>query len=240
MSDDDPSPIHLVLAEAELELVPGALRDHRQVRAHADRQGVPVDGLVLDASDHHAALRAAADRGALDDVDRRGRPDIVHLWLLTVLESRACKAGHVRPWVHTRRDVLVEVDPETRLVKHYPRFLGLVRQLLAEGRVGPKDKALLSTREGVPLAEVLKARPDPVVVLDDTGEPTPPGDVADRVQGAGGGTLVVGGFPSGTFRAADALEGLSRLALPGGPLVAWAATGEVLAHVAARRVDGPD
>lgn len=237
---DGPSPIHLVLAEAELELVPEALHDHRQVLAHADRQGLSPAGLVLDASDHHAALRTASDRGALDDVDRRGRPDIVHLWLLTVLESRACKAGHIRPWVHTRHDVLVEIDPETRLVKHYPRFLGLVRQLLAEGRVGPTDKTLLSARDGVPLAEVLEARPDPVVVLDDTGESTPPATIADRVAGpdAGGGTLVVGGFPSGTFRAADALEGRPRLALPGGPLVAWAATGEVLAHVAARRVDG--
>lgn len=232
----DAVPIHLVLADAELELVPTALWDHRQVRAHAKREGLTPGDLVLDASDHHAALRAAGDRGAIDETDRRGRPDIVHHWLLTVLESRACKAGLVRPWVHARDDVWIVVDPKTRLVKHYPRFLGLARQLLEEGEVGPKGRALLAADRGVPLADAMEELPEPRLVLDDAGEPTPPARIADRV--ADGGTLVVGGFPSGTFRAADALEGLPRSALPGGPLVAWSATGEVLAHAAAGRLDG--
>lgn len=219
--------LHLVLADAELEPVPEALRDHPQVRAHAEKEGVDPTAMVLDATHHHAAMQD------LDEGDRRGRPDIVHLWLLTVLESRACTAGLVRPWVHTRQDAWIAVDPETRLPKHLVRFEGLMRQLLTEGRVGPKDKDLLSLEEDVPLGEALADLPEPVVVLDPEADPVPPARlVADL---GGDATLVVGGFPSGTYR--SKLSG-RRVALPGGAQLAWTATGEVVAHVASQRIDG--
>lgn len=240
-----PHPVlHLVLADAELEMVPPEVRDHPQVRAHARREDVRPGDLLLDSAHHHAAL------SDLDDADRRGRPDIVHFWLLTVLESRAGKAGLVRLWLHTRGDLWVEVDPKTRLVKNLHRFQGLARQLLTEHRVGPKDRDLLHGRPDTPLADGLKTLPDPKTALDDAADQeVAPADLLDRFAPASGdgsegppkGTVVMGGFPRGPYRSADALQGLDRVALPGGPGLVWAVAGEVVAQVAARWLDAaPD
>lgn len=219
--------IDLVLADAELETVPEAIRDHPQVTADARKRDLDPAAMLLDSSRHHAAMQD------LPEGDRRGRADIVHLALLVALESRAAKAGRVRPWVHTRDDRLVTVDPETRLPKQLHRFTGLMRQLLSSGRVGPKDRDLMVTEPDRSLAEVVADRGDPVVVMDADGEPATQDGIVEAV---GDGTVVVGAFPSGGYR--SDLPDAPRLALGGEPLMAWAVAGEVVAGIARRRIDG--
>lgn len=222
-------PLHLVLAEAEVEPVPEAVRDHAQVRAVAGERGRDPGELVLDASDHHDAL------GELPDGERRGRPDIAHFCLLLALDSPLNQAGGLETTVHCRGDRVVTVDPETRLIRHYPRFLGLLSQLFREGAVpAGRDPPLLDLEEDRPLEAVLGEAPDPVVVLDPDGEASSPRAAAGAL-GTGDGTLVVGGFPKGTFQADVESAADEVLSLGEEPLMAWTVVSEVLAHAGEHR-----
>ncbi len=123
--------MELLLAEAPLETVPRELWGHPTVYKVARRRGKPPGGILLDSSLHHQAMRRLADR------ERRGRPDIVHVTLLCVLEHPLAASGRVRVYIHTYGDYLIEVRPGTRLPRNYLRFTGLIEQLFDTGSVPP-------------------------------------------------------------------------------------------------------
>ena len=100
----------LLLVDAELELVPPKLTGHQQVVQSAKRVGASPSKMLLDSSLHYAALRHAPDG------ERRGRPDLVHFFLLTVLESIPNRLGQVRVMVHTRHDDLIRIGSVTEQV----------------------------------------------------------------------------------------------------------------------------
>jgi rRNA pseudouridine-1189 N-methylase Emg1 (Nep1/Mra1 family) len=58
------------------------------------------------------------------------RPDIVHQCLLALLDSPLGKAGRLQVFIHTQRDILIEVNPQVRIPRTYKRFAGLMVQLL--------------------------------------------------------------------------------------------------------------
>jgi rRNA small subunit pseudouridine methyltransferase Nep1 len=132
--------LHLVIAEAELELVPKAILDHPAVVNHARRRGKRPDEILLDSTYHHAAIKK------LPDGERRGRPDIVHICLLNALESIASKEGKLRVYVHTRNDEVIYIRPETRIPRNYNRFVGLMESLFRD-RVVPRGLELLRIEE---------------------------------------------------------------------------------------------
>ncbi|ENN75316.1 ribosomal RNA small subunit methyltransferase NEP1 [Dendroctonus ponderosae] len=70
------------------------------------------------------------------------RPDITHQCLLMLLDSPLNRAGLLQVYVRTSNNVLIEINPQTRIPRTFKRFAGLMVQLLhkfsirAEG--GPK------------------------------------------------------------------------------------------------------
>jgi rRNA small subunit pseudouridine methyltransferase Nep1 len=54
------------------------------------------------------------------------RPDIIHQEIMAVLDSPLNKAGKVKLYVHTTKNVLIEVNPATRLPRTFKRFSGLM------------------------------------------------------------------------------------------------------------------
>ncbi|XP_029180324.1 ribosomal RNA small subunit methyltransferase NEP1-like [Acropora muricata] len=58
------------------------------------------------------------------------RPDIAHQCLLMLLDSPLNKAGLLQVYVHTERNVLIEINPHTRIPRTFDRFCGLMVQLL--------------------------------------------------------------------------------------------------------------
>jgi rRNA small subunit pseudouridine methyltransferase Nep1 len=58
------------------------------------------------------------------------RPDIVHQEIMAVLDSPLNKAGKCRLLVHTEKNVLIEINPKTRVPRTFKRFSGLMVQLL--------------------------------------------------------------------------------------------------------------
>lgn len=59
------------------------------------------------------------------------RPDICHQALLAILDSPLNKAGRLKAvYIHTCKNVLINVNPKIRLPRTFKRFCGLFAQLL--------------------------------------------------------------------------------------------------------------
>lgn len=213
----------LLLADAELERVPASIVGHPQVVQSARHAGTAAARMLLDSSLHYAAMRS------LPEGERRGRPDLVHFFLLTALESIPNKRGILRVLVHTRNDELLRIDPATRLIRNYNRFCGLIQKLLEEGKAGQPAPLLLMERRRSLSSVLEELHPDRSILLDADGRPVPAprifsGDDANRNILA-----IIGGFPSGSFRSRMP-EGVERISLHPDLLTVWTVASELLAH----------
>ena len=212
--------LHLVIADSELELVPKSIVEHPAVVNYARRRGKKPGEVILEGSYHHSALRK------LEDGERRGRPDIVHICLLNALESIANKEGKLRVYVHTRNDEVIYVKPETKLPRNYNRFLGLMESLF-KNRVVPKDLALLRIEKKTLGELVEEIAPDGVFVMHEEGELMKPRDFGKVLAGLENPLVIVGGFPHGDFR--SRVEG-RRVSLYREPLMAWTIVNEIVVN----------
>lgn len=94
---------------------------------------------LLNSDDHQNILR----KNKRDLADYR--PDITHQCLLSLLDSPLNKAGRLQIFIHTQRNVLIEVNPQTRIPRTFARFSGLMVQLLHKlsvRAVGSTEKLL--------------------------------------------------------------------------------------------------
>ena len=210
--------LHLVLAEAELELVPEAILDHPAVVNYAKRRGKKPEEVLLDSTYHHSALKK------LKDGDRRGRPDIVHVCLLNALESIANKEGLLRVYVHTRNDEVIYIKPETRIPRNYNRFVGLMESLF-KNRAVPEGLELLRIEEKSLEELIEEIKPDGVFVMHEGGEAKRPDEFGRTLAALQNPLVVVGAFPHGNFR--NGIPG-EKISLYKAPLMAWTVVNEVI------------
>lgn len=54
------------------------------------------------------------------------RPDIAHQCLLMLMDSPLNRAGLLQVYIHTEKNVLIEVNPQTRIPRTFKRFAGLM------------------------------------------------------------------------------------------------------------------
>ncbi|AEH24686.1 16S rRNA methyltransferase [Pyrococcus yayanosii] len=210
--------LHLIIADAELETVPESIRDHPAIVNYARRRKKRPERIILDSTYHHAALRN------LEDGERRGRPDIVHVCLLNALDSILNKEDRLRVYVHTRNDYVIYVDPETRLPRNYNRFIGLMESLFEKGAV-PEDLKLLRL-ERKTLGELIEEiNADAVFVMHENGNFMEPKHFGKLLTQFWKPVVVVGGFPHGDFR--SKIEGV-KVRLYKEPLMAWTIVNEVI------------
>jgi rRNA small subunit pseudouridine methyltransferase Nep1 len=104
----------VVLDKAPLEIA--KLGQHYQLLCSEEHAGL----LKKRLSGGRNAATTAADY----------RPDIVHQCLLTLLDSPLSRAGRLQVFIRTTKNVLIEVNPKTRIPRTYRRFAGLMVQLL--------------------------------------------------------------------------------------------------------------
>ncbi|KAF2760750.1 protein required for 18S rRNA maturation and 40S ribosome biogenesis [Pseudovirgaria hyperparasitica] len=118
-SDKDSQRLVVVLCNATLETYRAA--------HSASRHGGPVqpDKFTLLNSDDHIGVMRKMGR----DISE-ARPDITHQCLLTLLDSPINKAGKLQIYIHTNKNVLIEVNPTVRIPRTFKRFAGLMVQLL--------------------------------------------------------------------------------------------------------------
>ena len=68
------------------------------------------------------------------------RPDILHQQLMAVLDSPLNKAGKVdKIYIHTQKNVLIEVNTKCRIPRTFKRFSGLMVQLLHKLKIRSAD-----------------------------------------------------------------------------------------------------
>lgn len=91
------------------------------------------DFQLLNCDDHVGLMR----KHNKDPQDYR--PDIIHQELMAVLDSPLNKAGRVKVLVHTEKNVLIEINPKTRIPRTFKRFSGLMVQLLHRLKIRSSD-----------------------------------------------------------------------------------------------------
>ncbi len=218
--------LHLLLAEAGLELVPRELWGHPAVRSTARRRGRGPGEILLDVSLHGKAMVGLPSR------EKRGRPDIAHFCALLALGSLLNRHGLLRLHIHTFDGRVIGVAPHVRLPRNYNRFVGLIEQLLLTGRVPPGAEEPLLWVEPWGLEEAVeRIGPTRVFLLSERGARVSPSELARRVISERKPMVIVGCFQAGDFS-----EGVKRLAheavsISQFTLDAWTVTAKVLSAV---------
>eukprot|EP00105_Crassostrea_gigas_P005628 XP_011419286.1 PREDICTED: ribosomal RNA small subunit methyltransferase NEP1 [Crassostrea gigas] len=67
------------------------------------------------------------------------RPDITHQCLLMLMDSPLNRAGLLQVYIHTEKNVLIEINPQTRIPRTFDRFCGLMVQLLHKYSIHAAD-----------------------------------------------------------------------------------------------------
>jgi rRNA small subunit pseudouridine methyltransferase Nep1 len=103
------------------------LLDQASLETVKNRRGVYE---ILNCDDHRDLCRKKLKKDPNDF-----RPDILHQELLALLDSPLNKAGMLQVYILTTKNVLIEVNPATRIPRTYKRFAGLMVQLLHKMKI---------------------------------------------------------------------------------------------------------
>jgi rRNA small subunit pseudouridine methyltransferase Nep1 len=187
------------LVESALQLIPEEIRAHSQIRLYAKRRQKLPEQVLLDRAFHNAAMRQLARKHHKIPVEKMGRPDIVHNALLQVLETPLNWQGYLRTFVHTQDDEVIVISPRVRLPKNYVRFVGLIEQLFAIGKVPSEGQPLLTLKKMSLRELVSKLDPSEVLGFSTLGKPMLLREVAQYASRFEDPAVFVGGFPRGHF-----------------------------------------
>jgi len=92
--------------------------------AHLETCKAGKDFSLLNIDEHRGILnRAGRDFST-------ARPDITHQCLLMLFDSPLNRAGLLQVFIRTANNVLIEINPSTRIPRTFKRFAGLMVQLL--------------------------------------------------------------------------------------------------------------
>ncbi|ALU11585.1 16S rRNA methyltransferase [Ignicoccus islandicus DSM 13165] len=184
--------LHVVMAYSALELVPREIASHPQVVSYAKRRNKPPTKVILDKSYHFHAM------SKLKDKEKRGRPDMVFAFLLAALSSPLNAMGKLRVYVHTLQDYVIIVNPKTKPIRSYDRFLGIMEKLFEEGRVPSEGEPLMELKN-MSLERLIKNHigADGLILLEPNAPLKHPVEIAR--EASEGLPVVVQGFPRGDF-----------------------------------------
>jgi len=149
---------------------------------------------------------------------KRGRPDIVHVTLLVLLDSILNMEGKLEVYVHTVDGSVYFISPEERLPKHYDAFKEIIAIMLEKGAVPPENPLMWKAYES--LSDFVKEHGG-LILLWEKGEPKRFKDVAGEALSTGL-PVGIGAFPRGDFERSTLRKALKRYSVAGGrPLKAW-------------------
>lgn len=214
--------LHFLLVESGLEPIPPRFWRHPSVRNQARRKKKNPGDLLLDVSLHHTLV------SRLPNSEKRGRPDIVHFCLLSILGTPLNKAGLLRVYVHTIDDNTLLINPEIRLPKNYNRFIGLMEQLLKFKKV-PLTGTSLIHLEHKSLQQLIKLiRPQITLLFSEGGVPTTAGELVGKLKGRQDIAVIVGGFPHGDFSSRTKKLADLELSIDVAPLDSWVVAARII------------
>ncbi len=184
--------LRIIMAYSALETVPREIAGHPEVKAYAKRRKKPPTSVILDKSYHYHAM------AKLKDKDKRGRPDIVFMFLAAALSSPLNLEGKLEVYVHTRDDLVIIVNPKMKPIRSYERFLGIMEQLFEHGKVPPDSDEPLMELKNMTLKYLVKKYigAEGIILLEPNSPLAQPKEVAKLASEY---PVVVGGFPRGDY-----------------------------------------
>ncbi len=211
----------LILAESSLEIIPPKTRKYALTKTQ-NRKGKKRDKKILDVSLHSQTMQKLPNRA------KRGRPDIIHLSLLAALGTPLNKNGLLQIFVHTIQDMVIKINPKTRLPKNYNRFKGLMEQLYELGKVPPEGPPLL-TIEKMTLKNLIKnLNPSETILFTEQGTPSKLKKIMNECAKQENPVVIIGGFPHGEFSQETINVSNKKISIYPEPLDTWIVVSRVL------------
>ncbi|MEB3759937.1 MAG: 16S rRNA methyltransferase [Desulfurococcales archaeon] len=183
--------VKIIFLESSIELVPEDILGEPDVVRSAQRYGVDPGDMLLDKSLHYRAMSRLPFKW------KRGRPDILHVALMTVLDSPLVEKGILDIYFHTVENRIFHVDPVTRIPKSYERFRGLMAQLLRVGHVPPGADNPLIYELGISIDDLLDDGSERILLWED-GKLVSVDELASFIV-ARSVWVGIGAFPKGDF-----------------------------------------
>ena len=110
--------LSIIIAEAALETIPKNLQNIIVVKNYAKKMKRPVKEILLDINYHYSAM----EKGKIESRWKRGRPDIIHLCLLSILSTPLFYNRLVGVYIHTIDNKVILIGENLRIPKSYKRF----------------------------------------------------------------------------------------------------------------------
>jgi rRNA small subunit pseudouridine methyltransferase Nep1 len=183
--------LNIILVDTALELIPPAIQNSNSVQNNLKRLGNA--GKILDTALHHA------DMAQLSNHEKRGRPDILHHFILDALGSLANLNGQLRIFFHTPY-AFFQVSSKLHCPRDQLRFKALMAQLLELGHIPPTAPYFI---EKIPetLTHWIETRFDPSQILKLTSHGTQV--IYNQLFSSPNPThewlVLIGGFQKGSF-----------------------------------------
>lgn len=184
--------LHLILADSELETVPPEISSDKAIKRKARRRGRKATEIILDSNFYHRPMKG------LKDAERRGRPDITHVSILTALDSPLNREDLLKLYVHTRQNRVIKIDPKTRIPRSYNRFVGLMEQLFITGGV-PPDDPLMGIKKMTLAGIVEEIDPKITISFSKKGRKFNREKLFRGLSKKEDLCVIIGGFPHGDF-----------------------------------------
>jgi|GEM_PF-638845 rRNA small subunit pseudouridine methyltransferase Nep1 len=172
-----------IFLESAIEPIPETLRNHPLILKESKKRGKKAEEILLDDSKHHTIMRR------IKNSRKRGRADIIHVCLLSLLDSRVGRVSDI--YIHTINDRIIRVSNKVRLPRNYNRFIGLMEDLLSKKKI-VADEILLEIMD-TSLEELLSQYSDRnFYLLTEKGEFHEKLRLEDPL-------IMIGAFPHGDF-----------------------------------------
>jgi len=181
----------IILVESSLELIPPELSHHQSVLAYSKKFKKTISNTLLDNSWHFGAMKG------LKNEIKRGRPDIVHLTLLSICTSPAFYKNKIKLFVHTVNNEIISINNNTRLPKSYHRFQGLMEKLFLTKKIESETEILMKMENSSLSKLISKIKPDEVIALTTEGQKTTFEKLIHQTKE--NSCILIGGFQKGHF-----------------------------------------
>ena len=181
----------IILAESSIELIPNQMYNHPSVISYSKKFKKPISDTLLDNSWHFGAMKG------LDNEIKRGRPDIIHLTLLSLCTTPVFYKNKIKVFVHTVNDEVISINNNTRLPKSYHRFQGLMEKLFLTKKIESEDEILMEMKNSSLSQLVSKIKPTQIIGLTTQGQKISLDKLVKQIEE--NSCIILGGFQKGHF-----------------------------------------
>lgn len=118
---------------------------------------------IINCDEHYKIIKSMKKN--LDEF----RPDIIHQCLLNLFDSPLNKVGLLQVYIHTNKNILIEINPCTRIPRTFKRFSGLFTQVLLKDEIKASNSEKILIKIVHSRIEDLLEKNTPKVLLSEKG-----------------------------------------------------------------------